>query len=221
MKKTAIAVGALCLLAVGWFSGRQSKTGGEGSSPPIVITRSPNEKNNSASESTKPTADQLSASSPYQLRTQSLITEIQSVLAEAPELRNTKLLPVLERSTQLPLSKELIAVMQEVVDQGDLESSQYVISLMEQREEKMSVDFLVKALSNPQDEISERALFACEAVAGSVLADAQAARQWAATWKPDPQRTDLFAPDAQQDIVPSSILPGPRNHTNAEKTPEK
>lgn len=211
----------LCVFAIGWMIGQSKQQGGGETSPPSSREIARPVEENTADKNPSSPKNTNAATSPADEKTRSLVNEIHSAMGEGAEQRKAKLLPILERSTELPLSRELLATFQEVLDGGDLEEGQYVLSLMEQREEKASVAFLVKALEHPQAEIAERALFACEAVGGTVFADAQAARQWAESWQPDPQRAALFAPKSQQDVEASSVLPGARQRNSTQKTPEK
>lgn len=130
------------------------------------------------------------------------------------ESRTMPLLKALEETTKLPLSKDLLDEMRRIVDEGEIESSHYVLSLMEQREEKSSVDLLLHAASHKDRDVADRALFALEAVAGAVFKNRDEAATWAATWQPDPERVKLFAPgpdkEAENAITTDSRLPGPR-----------
>lgn len=222
MKKTiAITAGVLSIFTAGWLIGKIDNQSGGETRPPLSLSSEATDRANSHSLDPATKKNQAALLSPAQLQTQALVSEIQAALGEGTAIRKAKLLPILERSTELPLSKELVGALQEVLDAGDMEEGQYVLSLMEQREEKASVAFLVKALDHPQSEIAERALFACEAVGGTVFADANAAREWAVSWQPDPQRAALFAPKSEQDVDAASIRPGPQNRASNEKTPEK
>ena len=97
---------------------------------------------------------------------------------------------------------------------------------MEQREEKASVDMLLHAARHENPDVADRALFALEAVAGTVFKNPEEAATWAATWQPDPERAKLFAPDAltveESPDGTAPRAPGPRSlpSKGAEQKPE-
>ena len=156
-----------------------------------------------------------------------VIQDIHSAMGLAPQDRVNRLPKALEKITSVPLTSAVLATLQEVIDAGELDECNYVISLMEQREEKQSVGFLVKTLDNEHPDVQERALFALEAVAGNVFASAEAAKEWASTWKPDAERAKLFSPEGIDDETADAAItiPGPRgkakDHTKIQENPEK
>ena len=85
---------------------------------------------------------------------------------------------------------------------------------MEQREEKASVEMLLHAANRQNPDVSDRALFALEAVAGTVFKNLEEAQTWATTWKPDPERAKLFShtPENAEDAPNATDIrtPGPR-----------
>jgi len=83
--------------------------------------------------------------------------------------RTAELLSALEEVTTVPLTKELLAVMRQILDGREIDEVDYLLSVLEQREEKASVAFLADALDHPQQDIRDRALMACEAVAGTIF----------------------------------------------------
>jgi hypothetical protein len=157
---------------------------------------------------------------------QQIIRNLREAMLLPKETRIRPLLKALEETTKVPLRKDLLDTMRSIVDEGEIESCQYLLSLMEQREEKASVDLLLHASRHENPDVSDRALFALEAVAGTVFKSQEDAETWAATWKPDPERAKLFAPVPQKEEESSDAtaprVPGPRAlpSTGAEQKPE-
>jgi hypothetical protein len=145
-----------------------------------------------------------------------IMRDIRDAMLLPAESRSTPLLKALERTTALDLSPELLGLMRGIIDEGDLDSSHFILSLMEQREEKSSVDLILHALDNPNPDIADRALFALEAVAGNVFKSRDEATAWAANWQPDQSREKLFSPDnSRQDETQSpqpDRVPGPASY---------
>lgn len=133
---------------------------------------------------------------------QQIIRNLRDAMVLPEETRIKPLLKALEDTTKLPLSKDLLDTMRSIVDEGEVESCHFLLSLMEQREEKSSVDLLLHAASHQKPDVSDRALFALEAVAGTVFKNHEEAETWAANWKPDPERAKLFAPIEQKEEEP-------------------
>lgn len=146
---------------------------------------------------------------------QQIIRNLRHAMLLPKETRIPPLLKALEETSKLPLSKDLLDTMRSVVDEGEVESSHFLLSLMEQREEKASVDLLLHAASHQNPDVSDRALFALEAVAGTVFKNREEAETWAATWTPDPERAKLFAPiepkEEETATVTDPRMPGPRS----------
>ncbi len=144
-----------------------------------------------------------------------IMGDIRNAMLLPKDSRNASLLKALEQTTKLPLSKVLLDKMRLIIDEGEIESSHFVLSLMEQREDKSAVDLLLHAAGHQDPDVADRALFALEAVAGTVFKNRDEAAQWAATWQPDPERVKLFAPvqenEAAAPITPDTRLPGPRS----------
>ncbi len=222
-KKTwLIAAVVVTVFGAGWWGGRMMNRPASSSSQyvetsqkdgkvsPTSVGREGIGKNNSTVPAVKTPAN-----------AEAVIQDIRSAMGLAPQDRANRLPKALEKITSIPLSTAVLATLQEVIDAGELNECNYVISLMEQREEKQSVAFLVKTLDNPNSEVQERALFALEAVAGNVFATPDAAKEWATTWKPDPQRAKLFSPEGIDDEAADSSMkiPGPRG--KAQENPEK
>ncbi len=126
-------------------------------------------------------------------------------------VRTAELLSALEEVTTVPLTKELLAVMRQILDGREIDEVDYLLSVLEQREEKASVAFLADALDHPQQDIRDRALMACEAVAGTIFSDSDAAKTWAQSWEPNPAVTELFSakPAAPETSTISPTQVGP------------
>lgn len=159
-----------------------------------------------------PETKQTLAGTPAQ---QQIIRALRDAILLPKETRIKPLLKALEETTKLPLSKDLLDTMRSIVDEGEVESSHYLLSLMEQREEKASVDLLLHASRHQNPDVADRALFALEAVAGTVFKNQEEAETWATTWKPDPERAKLFAPIEQKEEEAPNVtdprIPGPRS----------
>jgi hypothetical protein len=144
-----------------------------------------------------------------------IMGDIRNAMLLPKDSRNASLLKALEQTTKLPLSKVLLDKMRLIIDEGEIESSHFVLSLMEQREDKLAVDLLLHAAGHQDPDVADRALFALEAVAGTVFKNRDEAAQWAETWQPGPERVKLFAPvqedEAAAPITPDTRLPGPRS----------
>lgn len=157
---------------------------------------------------------------------QQILHNLHEALLLPKESRTAPLLKALEETTKLPLTKDLLDNMRSIVDEGEIESSHYLLSLMEQREEKASVELLLHAASHQNPDVADRALFALEAVAGTVFKNREEAATWAAAWKPDPARAELFSPVQEQAEESSNTSdsrnPGPRSIApkNLEHKPE-
>ena len=134
----------------------------------------------------------------------------------APE-RSSELLRSLEQWTASDLQPVHLKVFSEILEQGDYEECSYVISLLEQREEPASVGFLAKQLAHPKQDIRERALMACEAVAGTVFSSEEEAQQWAKHWQADPAVAELFRQNLRTDESSENQPTGPRRHASTNK----
>lgn len=128
---------------------------------------------------------------------------------EAPE-RSPELLRALEQWTDKDLQPLHLEVFNEIMEQGDYEECSYVMSLLEQREEPASVGFLAKQLNHPKQEIRDRALMACEAVAGTVFSSQEQAQYWAKQWQADPSIVELFRQNMRSDENAENQPIGPR-----------
>lgn len=156
-----------------------------------------------------------------------IMGNIRNAMLLPKDSRTAPLLKALEQTTKLPLSKVLLDKMRLIIDEGEIESSHYVLSLMEQREDKSSVDLLLHAAAHQDPAVADRALFALEAVAGTVFKNRDEAATWAATWQPNAERVKLFAPvQENEEEAPTAAdtrLPGPRAKASKSTTqnPEK
>ena len=139
---------------------------------------------------------------------QQIIRNLREAMLLPKETRIRPLLKALEETTKIPLRKDLLDIMRSIIDEGEVESSHYLLSLMEQREEKASVDMLLHAARHQNPDVADRALFALEAVAGTVFKNLEEATIWAATWQPDPARAKLFAAEPQtEEESPEATAP--------------
>jgi hypothetical protein len=145
------------------------------------------------------------------------------MLPESSRIRS--LLQALEETSKLTLNKELLDELRSIVSEGERESSHFILSLMEQREDKVSVAFLLETAGHPNADVADRALFALEAVAGNVFHDRADAAAWASTWQPSADRAKLFAPNqAQENNDFAADLPReirPVRNEESSKLPDK
>jgi hypothetical protein len=119
---------------------------------------------------------------------------------------------------RLAFTKALLDELRSIVSEGEQVSSHFVLSLMEQREDKAAVAFLLETASHPNADIADRALFALEAVACKVFNDRTEAAAWASTWQPEEDRVRLFAPNQAQ--ANDDFTPGvPRDVSPVRKEP--
>ncbi len=213
----ALALSAIIIFTAGTFWGR--RMGNDETMP------NPASSHESRSETANANmaADRSNGARPNTFRKpsalnpehQEIIRNLRNAMLLPLESRNTPLLEALEKTTKLSLSKDLIAELQKIVDEGEIESSHYVLSLMEQREEKESIELLLYAAKHQNRDVADRALFALEAVAGTVFKSNQEAAAWAANWHPDPEREKLFAPvgetTAESPADGSQRFAGPRS----------
>jgi hypothetical protein len=222
-KKTwLIAAVIVTVFAAGWWGGQLMNQPASSTSKSLEAAKSDGKSTSSELSSETSRTNTISANTAKTpANAEAVVQDIRSAMGLAPQDRANRLPKALEKITSVQLSTAVLATLQEVIDAGELNECNYVISLMEQREEKQSVGFLVKTLDNDHAEIRERALFALEAVAGNVFATPDAAKEWAAKWKPDPQRAKLFSPEGIDDEESDTSLriPGPRGKTK--ENPEK
>lgn len=216
MKWIALLLSAIVIFAAGVKWGSRLTGSDEDKSVASDSARANREAAESVEEKPNkrhaPETKQPSAANAAQ---QQIIRNLHEAMTLPKETRTRPLLKALEETTKVPLRKDLLEMMGSILAEGELESSQYVLSLMEQREEKASVEFLLNAAKHQNQDVSDRALFALEAVAGTVFKDREEAENWAATWKPDPEREKLFAPVAETEEESPGLTdlraPGPRS----------
>lgn len=212
----ALALSAIIIFTAGAFWGKRmgkDQPSLQSASSPGPITEIASSGGIDRSSGARPNDDKKSsATNPEQ---EEIMRKLRDAMLLPQESRTMPLLKALEETTKLPLSKDLIAELRKIVDEGEIESSHYVLSLMEQREEKASIELLLHAAQHQNRDVADRALFALEAVAGNVFKSHQEAAAWAANWRPDPEREKLFAPvseritDSPTDSNPR--IPGPRS----------
>lgn len=219
LKRIALAVGAIIIFTAGVFWGvrmarpddqaaAESSEPGKSSSQSAVGGSSDGRPNKRLAQE----AQQPAAADAAQRQ---IISNLRAAVLLPKETRTRPLLKALEETTKLPLRKDLLDIMRGIIDEGEIESSHYLLSLMEQREEKASVEMLLHAAKHQNPDVADRALFALEAVAGTVFKNLQEAETWAATWQPDPERAKLFAPEAltveESPDGTAPRAPGPRS----------
>lgn len=211
-RRLTLSLAAVAVFGAGWWAAQwrpavstENRAAGEeitaNAKPPIPSESSPRSARTTARESTA-----------------KVTTEVWQLVRhnEAPA-RTPELLRELERWTGTELQADQVAVFENIMEQGDYEECAYVLSLFEQREEPASVAFLIKQLDHPDQDIRERALLACEAVAGSTFSSADDARRWAKNWQPDPAVADLFRRSQQPDERADTESIGPRKHRSEGK----
>jgi hypothetical protein len=213
----ALAAGIIAVFVAGVFFGKRLGGTAE-SSATKVLTESSSQSRANTSHGDGAISSTASSSSvekkdSIQLTTEAVIAKIRETRALPEESRIRPLLHALEETSKLPFSKELLGELRSIISEGERESSHYIMSLMEQREDKASVAFLVEAAAHSSADVADRALFALEAVAGTVFPDRAAAAAWASKWQPAEDRAKLFAPnqaEANEDLtsdVPREISP--------------
>lgn len=212
----ALGLGAILIFTAGAFWGRRMGNDKPLTNPAPSLGRmneTANAKGVDRSDRVRPsTYRNPSLSNPEE---EEIMGKLRAAMVLPQESRAMPLLKALEETTKLPLSKKLIAELRKIVDEGEIESSHYVLSLMEQREEKASIELLLHAAQHQNRDVADRALFALEAVAGNVFKSHQEAAVWAANWRPDPEREKLFAPvsetNADGPAEENLRIPGPRS----------
>lgn len=207
-----LSLAAVAIFGAGWWAAQ------------VRLATSP-DKMGAASEITTATRPSVSSTPPVSsARGESksaparAISEVWQLVrnSDAPA-RTPELLRSLEQWTGTELQPDQMAVFEKVMEQGDYEECSYVLSLFEQREEPASVVFLVKQLDHPNQEVRDRALLACEAVAGRALASAEDAKTWAKNWQPDPAVAELFRRSQQADERAAIETIGPRKNVTGKK----
>jgi hypothetical protein len=221
-QKIALALGAVFLFTAGIYAGIRMGGKEAHESPPTAASGTSHLVHADATHANQ--RDKSPSVSPGLTKPQQLILEgLREAMLLPAESRTMPLLKALEETTKLPLHKDLLTELQRIVDEGEIESSHYLLSLMEQREEKVSVDFLLQAAAHRDANISDRALFALGAVAGTVFKNTQEASAWAANWQPDAGRAGLFAPQTAEKnpepLAADTRLPGPRAREPKQSAP--
>lgn len=200
-QRLILAAGVIIIFAAGLYVGEMraqkgasapqtGTTSGSAQSPKILDDTSIGTKPPAAGAFSSPNASHESQASH-----RVAMAILQAFGKPKPE-RTAELLTALEELTKVPLTKELLDTLRQILDGGEIDEADYVFSLMEQREEKSSVAFLAQSLDHPQKDVRDRALMACEAVAGTIFTDHAAAKIWSQSWKPNPAVAELFSPNS-------------------------
>lgn len=210
-----VSMAAAVLFAAGWGAARWRPSAPAETAQTIVEAAGPASAVAASAASNRVERAQAKQSTPW------VSPEVWQLVrhAQAPA-RTPELLRTLEQWTSTELQPEHVAVFQQIMEQGDHEECNYVFSLLEQREEIAGVTFLVKQLDHTDQDIRDRALMACEAMAGRTLSSADDAKQWAKNWTPDPAIAELFRREHASDAPAETSLIGPRKNSAA-KAAEK
>ena len=219
IKRIALVVSAIIIFTAGVFWGvhmaRPDDQAGTESSGPGKSPVQPAAGGSSDERSNTRRAQDAQQPPAADAAQRQIISNLRAAVLLPKETRIRPLLKALEETTKLPLRKDLLDIMRGIIDEGEIESSHYLLSLMEQREEKASVEMLLHAARHKNPDVADRALFALEAVAGTAFKNLEEAETWAASWQPDPERAKLFAPgsesvqEAEEGTAPRA--PGPRS----------
>lgn len=207
-----LSLAAVALFGAGWWAANVQRA----SSPETMAAAREITTAARPSVSTNPSARAVRAEAkdaPAQV-----MSEVWQLIrnSDAPA-RTPELLRSLEQWTGTELQPGQVAVFEKIMEQGDYEECSYVLSLFEQREELASVAFLVKQLDHPDQDIRERALMACESVAGTTFSSADDAKQWSKNWQPDPAVAELFRRSQQPDEWAGHESIGPRKNVSGKK----
>jgi hypothetical protein len=205
MKRMGLSLlGAVALFVAGWWAARITPSS-EGS-PLTQKAESPQRYDAPSPNSGEGSLVDRTSVSPRARIPQELVIALQG---EAPA-RTPALLNALEKMSFAEFTPEWAAAIDKILEAGDLEECQYVFSLMEQREEYASVNYLIKQLEHPQEDVRDRALMACEAIAGQVFSSTEQVKSWAKTWEPDPDKQKLFTVQPQEEGTSIIARPGQR-----------
>ncbi len=198
----ALAAGIFTIFAAGVFLGKRMASSANDSN-----TKPPSEQSHDSRARSNHLVDASPSSgkaeiprkkAPYDPEQEAVLAKIRKARLNEESTRIRQLTHVLEETKNLELTKALLDELRSIVSEGEQQSSHFVLSLMEQREDKAAVAFLLETASHPNADIADRALFALEAVAGKVFNDRTEAAAWASTWQPEEDRVRLFAPNQAQ-----------------------
>lgn len=205
MKRLGLwAIGASALFASGWWAARIVPS--QDGNWPMQKPAHPQFHNAPLANSGEGSKIDRSSVSPRARIPYELTIALQGdVPARTPALLNA-----LEKMLSAEFTPDWAATIDKVLEAGDTEECQYVFSLLEQREDVASVNYLAKLLDHPQEEIRDRALMACEAVAGQVLSSVEHAKNWAISWQPDPEKQKLFSNHTTEEGTTNVSRPGKR-----------
>ncbi len=198
------ALGAMALFGAGWWAIQSKSHGEEGA----VIQGSPTkqQRDNSAQKSGEGSHDNLGMLRSRRGIPQELLVALQG----SPPARAPALLNALEKIAMTEFTPEWAAVIDKILQAADTEECQYVFSLLEQREEAASVAYMLKQLDHENEDVRDRALMACESVAGQIFSSAEQARTWGKSWTPDPEKEQLFAKQPTLESATKVLRPGQR-----------
>lgn len=205
MKRVVLtAVGAAALFVAGWWAARiaPSSEENQGMQKPDALQRddAPSAQAGLGSHIDRSTVSPRSR----------IPQEVMAALQGDAPARTPALLNALEKMSFAEFTSDWAAAIDRILATGDTEECQYVFSLMEQREEVASVNYLVKQLDHPNEDIRDRALMACESVAGQVFSSDEQAKSWAKSWEPDPEKQKLFTQQLQEEGTATIARPGQR-----------
>ena len=210
-RATWLALAAGALFTAGWWTARSTHSHPTNAPTSFASVPIPQVKHVTTDEGgdTKIITANPAQHLPYEL--------IVAMQGELPS-RTPALLSALEKVADKELTPEMLAAMEKILAAGDREECQYLISLLEQREEVASVNFLIKQLEHRDKEVRDRALMACEAVAGQVFQSSDEAVTWSRTWQPDPQRQQISSGQPSDDSAPMLNRPGTRKKLKKNET---
>lgn len=205
MKRVGLSViGAIALFVAGWWSAQiYSYNGGQG----LIERPEARERVDARSVAT---GEGIRADRPSESTRTRIPQEVLNALQGEAPARTPALLKALEKLSSTEFSPGWAAAIDRVLQGGDMEECQYVFSLMEQREESESVNYLIKQLDHPNEDVRHRAMMACEAVAGQVFNSTELAKAWSRSWSPDPDKQALFMDQQQDQGSSTGSRPGQR-----------
>jgi hypothetical protein len=143
---------------------------------------------------------------PREVKAVAVVSAIEEAMKLNDEERAAKLPVALEKITEVVLTPDLMDILRKILKQKNLDECSYLLSVMEQREDRESRKLMIEALDNSDADVKERAMFALETVAGTSFKSADEARSWEKTWVPDPENVKLFHGDLNDQGVPASDI---------------
>lgn len=218
MKRSAqYAAAAVAIFAAGWWAARNTARQGQGNVASHSDARPRNADLPQAAPVVSNVANSLQGS--HTAIPQGLL----GVLHDSPPSRTPALLAELEKLPKSELTADWIRVFDQILRTGDTEECQYLFSLLEQREDVATVAFVSRQLDHENVDIRDRALMACEAMAGQVFESTTQAKTWSRTWMPDPDREKLFSSIPDENGTLKLPRPGSRakNNTGADQATDE